>query len=161
MGILMLAIPFIPASNIFFNVGFVIAERTLYLPSAGYLLIFVICLDKKFYKLGYSKLNMTIFGILFITWFTRSWIRSSQWNNENYLFNSALSVCPLNAKVHYNVAKSAADMGNILLAELEYKEALRLHPDYAQAMNNLGNLLKDQEKYKDAEKLLKKAVEIQ
>ncbi|XP_044010083.1 protein O-mannosyl-transferase TMTC4-like [Aphidius gifuensis] len=161
MGILMLTIPFLPASNIFFNVGFVIAERTLYLPSAGYLLIFVICLDKLFYKLGYSKLNMTIFGILFITWFARSCSRSSQWNNENYLFNSALSVCPLNAKVHYNVAKSAADMGNILLAELEYKEAIRLHPDYAQAMNNLGNLLKDQEKYNDAEKLLRKAVEIQ
>lgn len=33
MGILFLVFPFIPASNIFFRVGFVVAERVLYMPS--------------------------------------------------------------------------------------------------------------------------------
>lgn len=55
----------------------------------------------------------------------RSWMRSGQWRNEKQLFQSALSVCPLNAKVHYNIAKNAADAGNVDLAELEYREALR------------------------------------
>lgn len=35
----MMVIPFLPASNIFIRVGFVIAERVLYLPSAGYCLL--------------------------------------------------------------------------------------------------------------------------
>ena len=31
--------PFIPASNLFFPVGFVVAERVLYTPSAGYCML--------------------------------------------------------------------------------------------------------------------------
>ena len=35
----MIVVPFLPASNVFFRVGFVVAERVLYLPSAGYCLL--------------------------------------------------------------------------------------------------------------------------
>ena len=35
MGLAILAVPFLPASNIFFTVGFVVAERVLYLSSIG------------------------------------------------------------------------------------------------------------------------------
>ena len=34
-----MVIPFLPASNIFFPVGFVVAERVLYLPSMGFSLL--------------------------------------------------------------------------------------------------------------------------
>jgi hypothetical protein len=37
-----LVIPFLPATNIFFRVGFVIAERVLYLPSAGFCLLVIV-----------------------------------------------------------------------------------------------------------------------
>ncbi|XP_034942581.1 protein O-mannosyl-transferase TMTC4 [Chelonus insularis] len=161
IGLSMMIIPFLPASNLFFNVGFVLAERTLYLPSAGYCFVIVVGLKKLCERFSIIKMPLIMYFVLVITWFARSWIRSEQWKNEHLLFRSALSVCPLNAKVHYNVAKNAADLGNITLAEAEYLEALRLNPTYAQAMNNLGNLLKDQGKYKKAEKLLRQAVEIQ
>lgn len=32
VGLLFLVLPFIPASNLFFRVGFVVAERVLYMP---------------------------------------------------------------------------------------------------------------------------------
>ena len=35
----LLALPFLPASNLFFYVGFVVAERVLYIPSAGFCLL--------------------------------------------------------------------------------------------------------------------------
>lgn len=35
-------IPFLPATNMFFRVGFVIAERVLYLPSAGFCLLVIV-----------------------------------------------------------------------------------------------------------------------
>ncbi|XP_053980651.1 protein O-mannosyl-transferase TMTC4-like isoform X1 [Hylaeus volcanicus] len=160
MGLAILVIPFLPASNIFFNVGFVLAERTLYIPSAGYCLLFVIGLHKLCNRISmqYALLAYTILISLF---FTRSWMRSDQWKTETSLFRSALLVCPLNAKVHYNIAKNAADAGNSTLAQYAYEEALRLNPKYAQAMNNLGNLLKDQEKYLEAESLFKRAIELQ
>ena len=39
MSLVLLVVPFLPASNLFFRVGFVVAERVLYLPSAGYCLL--------------------------------------------------------------------------------------------------------------------------
>lgn len=32
LGLLFLILPFLPASNLFFRVGFVVAERVLYMP---------------------------------------------------------------------------------------------------------------------------------
>ncbi|XP_053597358.1 protein O-mannosyl-transferase TMTC4 [Microplitis demolitor] len=161
LGLCMLIIPFLPASNLFFTVGFVLAERTLYLPSAGYCFIVVMGLQKLSRRFYRSRMPLIMYTVLVITWFTRSWMRSDQWKNEHSLFRSGLSVCPLNAKVHYNVAKNAADSGNTTLAEAEYLEALRLNPQYAQAMNNLGNLLNNQKRYQEAKDLLKKAVGLQ
>jgi len=37
MGLTVL--PFLPASNMFFPVGFVVAERVLYMPSMGYCML--------------------------------------------------------------------------------------------------------------------------
>lgn len=40
LGLGFLIIPFLPASNLFFRVGFVVAERVIYLPSIGYCILF-------------------------------------------------------------------------------------------------------------------------
>lgn len=120
----MLVIPFLPASNIFFNVGFVLAERTLYIPSAGYCLLVVIGLQKLYNRVPVQYLLLTYVALISL-FFVKSWIRSDQWRTETTLFRSALHVCPLNAKVHYNIAKNAADAGNSTLAQYEYEEALR------------------------------------
>lgn len=124
MGVTMLVIPFLPASNIFFNVGFVLAERTLYIPSAGYCLLVVIGLQKLYNRVPVQYLLLTYVALISL-FFVKSWIRSDQWRTETTLFRSALHVCPLNAKVHYNIAKNAADAGNSTLAQYEYEEALR------------------------------------
>lgn len=46
ISITILALPFLPASNLFFYVGFVVAERILYLPSVGYCLLIGLGLGK-------------------------------------------------------------------------------------------------------------------
>lgn len=46
ISIAMLTLPFLPASNLFFYVGFVVAERILYLPSVGYCLLIGLGLGK-------------------------------------------------------------------------------------------------------------------
>uniref|UniRef100_A0A4W3H462 dolichyl-phosphate-mannose--protein mannosyltransferase n=1 Tax=Callorhinchus milii TaxID=7868 RepID=A0A4W3H462_CALMI len=155
-GITLMIIPFLPASNIFFRVGFVIAERVVYLSSAGYciLLSYGICMLCR-----QSKRIKVI--ILVIVNVLRCIRRSYQWRTEEDLFTSALSVCPLNAKVHYNVGKNFADRGRETFAIQYYREAVRLNPKYVHAMNNLGNILKETNKLHEAETLLSKAVAIQ
>ncbi|KAI1899605.1 hypothetical protein AGOR_G00063510 [Albula goreensis] len=161
-GLVLLVIPFLPASNLFFRVGFVIAERVLYLSTAGYCLILTYgvglsyCLWRKHKKL----LHTALLGLLCLN-VARSAFRSQQWRSEQSLFTSALSVCPLNAKVHYNVGKNLADRGNQSAAIRYYREAVRLNPNYVHAMNNLGNILKERNELQEAEELLSKAVHIQ
>lgn len=125
IGISVLVIPFLPASNIFFSVGFVVAERTLYIPSAGYCLLIVLGLKKLSMTVMHPKILSVSFCALLYIYFTRSWMRSYQWKTETTLFQSGLRVCPLNAKIHYNIGKNAADKGMIDFAKLEYQEALR------------------------------------
>ncbi|XP_016147736.1 transmembrane and TPR repeat-containing protein 4-like isoform X2 [Sinocyclocheilus grahami] len=161
-GLVLLVIPFLPASNLFFRVGFVIAERVLYISSAGYCLILA-------YTVGYCSCNWkkhkrllraATLTLLCVN-VARSAQRSQHWRSEQSLFTSALSVCPLNAKVHYNVGKNLADRGNQSAAIKYYREAVRLHPKYVHAMNNLGNILKERNELKEAEELLSSAVHIQ
>jgi Tfp pilus assembly protein PilF len=79
---------------------------------------------------------------------------------EERLFASALDVCPLNAKVHYNIAKIAGDNNNKVLALYEYRKAIDLNPNYEQAMNNLANLLREDKKFEEAEVLLRRALDV-
>ena len=62
MGLALVVVPFLPASNIFFTVGFVVAERVLYLSSIGSCIITVlgfILLSKK--RLG-KKVSDILIG---------------------------------------------------------------------------------------------------
>ena len=45
MSLAMLVVPYLPASNVVVHVGFVVAERILYLPSSGWCLLFAIGLS--------------------------------------------------------------------------------------------------------------------
>ena len=42
LSLAFLVIPFLPAMNIFFRVGFVIAERNIYISSIGFVMIVVV-----------------------------------------------------------------------------------------------------------------------
>ena len=45
-------------------------------------------------------------------------------------------------------------------AEKEYRDAIRINPNYADAHNNLGNLLKNLKRYEEAEKEYREAIKI-
>ncbi|KAL6101187.1 tmtc4 [Pungitius sinensis] len=162
LGLVLLVVPFLPACNIFFRVGFVIAERVLYLSSAGYCLLLAYAVGQCCCRWSTCRkpLCVALLALLSVC-VARCALRSHQWRSEQSLFTSALSVCPLNAKVHYNVGKNLADRGNSTAAIAYYREAVRLHPTYVHAMNNLGNILKERNQLIEAEHLLSKAVSIQ
>uniref|UniRef100_W5K457 dolichyl-phosphate-mannose--protein mannosyltransferase n=1 Tax=Astyanax mexicanus TaxID=7994 RepID=W5K457_ASTMX len=173
-GLVLLVIPFLPASNLFFRVGFVIAERVLYLSTAGYCLVLAYagahccCRWRKHKKLLQAAM-LALLGMNVV----RCAHRSQQWTSEQSLFTSALSVCPLNAKVHYNVGKNLADHGNqsaaikyyreavnLAQAELIGKEALKILPKDHTIMFSLANVLGKQQKYKESEGFFLNALKI-
>jgi Flp pilus assembly protein TadD len=148
--------------NIFVHVGFVIAERNLYLSVAGYSLLVAkgVCKISRELKGVYKKCLYSFVILMFLSFALRSHARSYQWKKEIDLFSSGLNVCHKNAKVHYNIAKKLVDQKKIEEAVLFYKESVRIEPEYEHALNNLGNLLKTKKKFVESEKLLRKATQI-
>lgn len=156
----LMVLPFLPASGII-KVGFVIAERVLYIPSIG----FCILVSMGLYKLRrfHPKIEyMIVFSsiLLIAAMIAKSYTRSIEWSNEETLFRSALRVCGNNAKVHYNVARVAAENNQRDIALKHYKQAIELYPDYESALMNLGNLYRENNDLEMAEYYLKKSVSV-
>ena len=157
----LIILPFVPAANIFFKVGFVVAERNLYLSVLGYGLLLAYSIRQAGKK--YRLITRLGCALLICSYILKSRHRSFAWRTEESLFLSGLQVCPNNAKVHYNVAKIVAEretQHDQDLAAAEYRRALELYPRYEQAMNNLANIYRHQRNYAEAKKLLLRAVDI-
>ncbi|NXX91096.1 TMTC1 protein, partial [Centropus bengalensis] len=144
VGLLFLVFPFIPASNLFFRVGFVVAERVLYMPSMGYCILFVHGLKKLSTWLNKWRVTvLTLFALLLLLFSWKTVKQNEIWLSRESLFSSGVKTLPHNAKVHYNYANFLKDQGRNVEAIYHYKTALKLYPRHASALNNLGTLTKD------------------
>ncbi|KAM3727926.1 Protein O-mannosyl-transferase TMTC4 [Dirofilaria immitis] len=162
-SIIFYIITFLPASNIFITVGFVIAERVLYLPSIGFCIFTVSIyewMEEFMIKNKGENILKSIIIIIIVMLLAKSYKRSMEWGNELDLYKSGLEVCPNNAKIHYNIAKIRADNGDINRATANYVNAIRLNPAYENAMNNLANIYLKYGRNMEAEQLLRKAIEL-
>uniref|UniRef100_A0A1A8IGM2 dolichyl-phosphate-mannose--protein mannosyltransferase n=2 Tax=Nothobranchius kuhntae TaxID=321403 RepID=A0A1A8IGM2_NOTKU len=158
VGLLFLVFPFIPASNLFFRVGFVVAERVLYMPSMGYCILVVhgfgrLCAVAGRWGTMLLSSSMLLLLLLF-SWKTVQ--QNNVWVSREALFRSGIQTLPHNAKVHYNYANFLKDSGRHLEAVHHYSLALRLYPRHASAMNNLGTLTHSPE---EAERYYRKALD--
>ncbi|XP_054260145.1 protein O-mannosyl-transferase TMTC1-like [Macrosteles quadrilineatus] len=143
LGVLLLAIPFLPAANIFFTVGFVVAERVLYIPSLGAALL-VAYGAQTLHQASSPRGRNVVFIILLLlgaTFTYRTVDRNRAWSSREALIKSGIKALPQNAKMHYNLANYLRDNNSLDKAITHYKEAIRLWPGYASAHNNLGTLM--------------------
>ncbi|XP_037049896.1 protein O-mannosyl-transferase TMTC4 [Bradysia coprophila] len=158
-ALVLMIIPFLPASGIV-KLGFVIAERVLYIPSIGFCVLVVMGYQRiceHWHQMRY--VFHAIFAAAVIVMVLKTRQRSYEWMTEERLFTSGLKVCPNNAKIYYNIAKLSADKGNTELAFKYYHKAIELFPDYESALMNLGNLYRDKNDYDLAEKYIKRSIE--
>ncbi|XP_045667818.1 protein O-mannosyl-transferase TMTC1-like [Ursus americanus] len=116
-----------PASNLFFRVGFVVAERVLYMPSMGYCILFVHGLRKLCTCLNrWGATTLTVCTALLLLVFSWKTVKQNEtWLSRESLFRSGVQTLPHNAKVHYNYANFLKDQGRNWEAIYHYRTALR------------------------------------
>ncbi|XP_048239661.1 protein O-mannosyl-transferase TMTC1-like isoform X2 [Haliotis rufescens] len=159
LALVLLVMPFLPASNLFFRVGFVVAERILYLPSLGFSLLvgYGLMVLLRRCRENRKHLMMALLAYLAIL-ATKTWTQNAVWMSREALFRSGVKTLPDNAKVHYNYGNYLKDIGNSQEAVLHYKKSLQLYPHHASVYNNLGTVVTNQTEaeilYKMALKLL-------
>ncbi len=98
--LLLIVLPFLPSSNVFFDVGFVLAERNVYLSLLGHALLVSHGLERLLRRFPKGRACLVgSFYLLLAAFSAKSWLRSTQWRSELELFSAGLTVCPNNAKV--------------------------------------------------------------
>ncbi|XP_067437546.1 protein O-mannosyl-transferase TMTC2 [Thunnus thynnus] len=146
-----LSLPFIPASNLFFYVGFVIAERVLYIPSIGFCLLVAAGARTLYVRLrtrGCKALLLCFCMGLVLLNGLRTIQRNRDWSNEENLYKSGISVNP--AKAWGNLGNVLKNQGKMAEAERAYRNALHYRGNMADMLYNLGLLLQENERFSEA-----------
>ncbi|KAG9509475.1 Protein O-mannosyl-transferase TMTC2 [Fragariocoptes setiger] len=159
LALLFALLTYLPASNLIVHVGFVVAERTLYMPSVGVTILMGVayetsihyCHQKLFEDSNKSVRDMFYYIILvpIVLMLVMSSIeRTKVWHDPISLYSSNVALNP---------AKSLANIGHVLAsnnqldeAEQHYKNALNIWPNQADVHLNLGLLLHKQGRIAEA-----------
>lgn len=151
MALSLIALPFIPASNLFFPVGFVVAERVLYVPSMGFCVLVAHGFKILSQKGGLKKMSWLLMGVLLMTHAVKTFNRNWDWESEYTLFTSALKVNRNNAKLWNNVGHALENQNNYERALRYFLQATRVQPDDIGAHMNVGRTYKNLNRSKEAE----------
>jgi len=157
----LLLFPYLPASNLLFPVGFVVAERVLYLPSMGFSLLVAVGFQNLRAKLATEKgRRRLLWAALVLTvaaHAAKTTRRSEDWRDEMSLFTSGLAVTRDNAKLYNNVGHSLESTGRHEAALSFFRRASRAQPDDVGALLNAGRALGRLGRTEEAERAFREA----
>ncbi|PIK49285.1 hypothetical protein BSL78_13850 [Apostichopus japonicus] len=160
MSLALLVFPFLPASNLFFYVGFVIAERILYIPSMGYCLSLAFGVEllwERFSRHRVRQWTLSVLVLLLISAFSlRTVLRNQDWFSEEMLYRSGIHVNP--PKAWGNLANILKMEGKVNEAETAYRNALKHRVNMADVHYNLGILLQESKRFHEAIESYQKAI---
>ncbi|XP_049739973.1 protein O-mannosyl-transferase TMTC3 isoform X1 [Loxodonta africana] len=151
MALCLMVLPFIPASNLFFPVGFVVAERVLYVPSMGFCILVAHGWQKISNKSVLKKLSWVCLSMVIFTHALKTLHRNWDWESEYTLFMSALKVNKNNAKLWNNVGHALENEKNFERALKYFLQATHVQPDDIGAHMNVGRTYKNLNRTKEAE----------
>ncbi len=156
-AILFMATTFSVASNLLVTIGTIMAERLLYLPSAGFCLL-VACLGGLFRQRRMATVTMValVCGLAALTV-----QRNRVWRDPQVFFETMVATAPRSARSHRELGLVWSRLGRHDAALAELQAALALDPGNAVTLYNLGNALAQAQRYDDAIVAYREAVERQ
>ena len=147
------ALFFLPSSNLFVRVGFVAAERVLYIPSMGLCLLVSLGawhIMKSNY-INLKRLAKVGLELLIISHSVKTFHRSRVWNTSFQLFVEALKLNPTDGLMYSNLGYVFEQRNEMELAEQAHSLAINLSPRYSQPYKNYGGFLRKQGRNEEAE----------
>ena len=155
MALAMIAFPFIPASNLFFPVGFVVAERVLYLSSMGFCLLVALgTWHLATHRLLRRPLQYLVkFGTVYLICVgaLKTVVRNRDWHTNKTLAASGLKIVRTNGKLYTMLGKEYRNKEDYNTTEKLYRMAIAAEPNDPLMRRKLGSILEVQEKYEEAE----------
>jgi hypothetical protein len=129
VGLIVIGIAWLPTSNLLFPTGVVIAERTLYLASAGAALIGAVGYDWGARRS--APRAAVVAGALVVAFATRTALQVPVWRSNRDLVLWALETRPESYRQHQAAARALVRLGQLPAALEQYAIAIELYPlDY-------------------------------
>ena len=154
IALALILFPYIPASNLFFPVGFVIAERVLYLPSMGFCLLVgygTWCALQGTRNVGLRvTIVLSLLGLLALH-AGRTVLRNDDWDSNLTLYRSGAKFNPRNGVMLTNLGIEYGRLKNFSYAERLYRTSIEVSPTHSKGYANLGGLMEALKRYDEAE----------
>ena len=142
-ALLLLALPFLPVANLLMPIGTILAERLLYLPSAG------LCL---FWGLAYAtaqadtrpgrrRLVVAVLAVVIAAGVVRSAWRYRDWADDRTIWAAAVRLYPDNVRARFNYGAASERAHDDAEAERAYRHAVEVWPQFGDAHYNLAGVL--------------------
>jgi hypothetical protein len=127
-GLLWVMISFLPASNLLLPAGFVTAERTLFFPSVGVVLIAGALVEylMRDERRGVRAAALAAVGVLVALGLVKSIDRQRVWKNNDVFFDQLVKDEPNGYRAHFLRGRHIGSHYRLRETELEYKRAIRL-----------------------------------
>jgi tetratricopeptide (TPR) repeat protein len=100
---------FLPASNLLFPTGTIMAERLVYLPSLGAIGIAVIATFVLAARIRVRSMAPIAICLLASGFAVRTWTRNLDWQNDVTLWSRATETSPMSSKAHRALAEALYD----------------------------------------------------
>jgi len=134
-GIAWFGLAVAPVANVLLATGILLAERTLYLPSVGAMLVVAVGLDALRARLRVARSSLQpvvpaaclaalAFGVM------RSADRNTFWHDTDSAFELMAEESPLNFKAHYALGGQYFQRNRFREGELQWRMAIALMPNY-------------------------------
>src|ERR1051325_1457196 len=149
-GAVWFTVAYLPISNIV-QLNATAAEHWLYLPSVGFLIWLTGCMFQL--PKPCRRLIPALAAIAVIALGLRSFIRSSDWANEETFYKRTFAAGSRSARVAINLGQIYANRGEYAKAEKIFRAVLAYNPGYPNAQNHLAGVLFNEGKIKEAEQL--------
>ena len=160
-GILFFFLMLLPVSNFVFAAGFLKAERILYIPSIGLILLMSVLLTKVL-DLKSGRIPGFILLGLFILLFTwRSWTRSGDWKNNYALAVATLQTSPNSPRFNNMMGLELRAQNKNDEALAFFEKAVQANPNHVPALVNLGMQYSYFNRQQEAGDLLEKALTLE
>ena len=186
-ALVVLVVPLVPASHLLLGVGTTIAERLLYIPSAGFCMLLGIAASaaseaaatraaaaaaaasaaaaherrrRRSGRLSRMLLALPVAGMTAAA-AARTLRRNVEWRSSAAITRATAAACPGSAKAQLSLGTAHLQHNDAAAARLAFRRALAIVPDYADALYWLGRIaLTHGGRPRQAEALLLAALEL-
>lgn len=141
------ALSFAIVSNLVVPIGTIMAERLLYLPSAGFCLLLAVGLARAG---GGGRGTVALGALVVALYAARTIERNAVWRDAPMFFRAMAADAPRSARSHRELGLSLSEAQRHDEAVAALEASLRLAPDEPVTFYNLGNVLARAGRYPEA-----------